>query len=239
MRIGGEVCGVVGSNLIFGMRAMGCCGSPPPRIGHRQSLHEADERRKSICSFPLPSLWRLSRRTQDDALRHLACRDKLHNAISSLRASATIMVVRFSSATRARNHCTSALSSGGVEVPAELDHAVTCSCIACLRKPLLSPAAATLVGRAGNPHVSSGRSLIPQVAPEHFVHQHICGFDAETPNLSSCKTLALEPCGACFSCIRRASSICLICSLMKRRCAISLVSANVFSGMVHFLRCAS
>src|SRR6516164_227455 len=51
----------------------------------------------------------------------------------------------------------------------------------------------------------------------------------------SCRTLAFDPCcGACFNCCRRSSSICLICSLMKRRCAISRVSsASVLGGMGH------
>jgi hypothetical protein len=52
---------------------------------------------------------------------------------------------------------------------------------------------------------------------------------------SNCRTLAFDGCcGSCCSCYRRASSICLICSSIKRRSAISrLSSASVLDGTGH------
>jgi len=66
-------------------------------------------------------------------------------------------------------------------------------------EPFLSPASAAFVGRARQTDVSGDRPLVPQVAPENFVHQHGGCLKAEAFDLlqlicCSCNTLAFRRC---------------------------------------------
>ena len=93
MRIGGEAPGRRAHSLKRRQEPWLRPGAPPPRIVIDGSSREADERRN--CLRLLPRLIRhdAGRRTTPSGTSPVVT--KRHSAMSSLRASATIMVLRF------------------------------------------------------------------------------------------------------------------------------------------------
>src|SRR5438552_18301726 len=95
-----------------------------------------------------------------------------HNAISSLRASATIIVLRMSLrplAVCARYHCARALSGWNLRnPPGQLDHAVPDPGIAGAGQPFLAPLLAAFVRGAGQPGVTRHRPAVAHRARAHL-----------------------------------------------------------------------
>src|SRR6187455_1071245 len=112
MRIGGAAPGRQAHSL-GRRRSHACLGSPPPRIV--MSSAETDCRRRaqsrSITGYRQSTAWIAGRSTTPFGSSPVVT--SFHKATSSLRASATIIVLRVApraSAVRARYHCASALS---------------------------------------------------------------------------------------------------------------------------------
>jgi len=101
---------------------------------------------------------------------------KRHRAISSLRARATIMVLR--SAPRTIPPRRWLLEHE--PTPRQLDHAAANPCIACPGQPFFPALAAAFVRSPCNATVARHRPLVPQVAREHFMDQHVGCFHTDT-----------------------------------------------------------
>ena len=104
------------------------------------------------------------------------------NAISSFRASATIIVVlraplRLSS--RPVPLRQPAVLLEPQEPPGELDQAAAHPGIASLGQPLFPPLRAALVGRAGQAGIARHRPAISQVAAQHLLDQHVGRLDSD------------------------------------------------------------
>src|SRR6266550_3498074 len=91
-------------------------------------------------------------------------RTSRHRAIRSLRAKATIMVLRVPRAfsVRARNHCAKALSFWNMRN----------------RHAILAALLPALVGRASEARITRYGASIAQVSRQHLVHQHVGRLDA-------------------------------------------------------------
>src|SRR6266540_6553713 len=80
-----------------GIAAIAEFGLPPPRIVIGYLAHQTQSAAEPCLSFLVLECCSLEccsrRRPQLDTVRHLTGRDRRHSAISSLRASATIIVV--------------------------------------------------------------------------------------------------------------------------------------------------
>ena len=90
-----------------------------------------------------------------------------HRAMSNLRASATIIVLRSLPALSVLvqippGQCTVFLEDQ--ETPSQLDHPAAYSCIARLSEPFLSPFVAALIWRAGKTSIARYSSSIPQLS---------------------------------------------------------------------------
>ena len=111
MRIGGEAPGG-GPNLQHGVKTIGRVGSPPPRIVIGSQPRQRGRASETVFSCSVAAkLQATGCRTTPPGASPVVT--KRHSAMSSLRASATIMVLRVpprASAVRARYHCASALS---------------------------------------------------------------------------------------------------------------------------------
>ena len=98
-----------GPILPFGMKAKGPVGIPPPRtvIGAR---HKCMDKAETVGVPSASCVHCAGRKTTPSGTT--PCRTSRHRAIRSLRAKATIMVLRVPRAfsVRARNHCAKALS---------------------------------------------------------------------------------------------------------------------------------
>ena len=109
MRIGGKAPGG-GPILSVGIGATSAIGFPPPRIIHRQFALNASARRIGKKMFSSVTFQPAGRKMTPSNVSPVVT--KRQSAISSLRARATIMVLRVPlrlSPVRARYHCASAL----------------------------------------------------------------------------------------------------------------------------------
>ena len=106
-----------------------------------------------------------------------------HRAMRSLRASATIMVLRVprrAFAVRTRYHCSQrAVLLEPEEAPSQLNHASPHPSIAGSGEPLLSALPAAFVGRAGDTCVTGNGSSIPHISRQDLVNEHVRGLDAD------------------------------------------------------------
>ena len=108
---------------------------------------------------------------------------KRHSAISSLRANATIMVLRVPPRASAVPSPVPDRQTAGLlepeETPGELDHAAAHARVARLGEPLLPPPGAALLRRARQAGVAGHRPSVAQVAREDLVRQHVRRLDAD------------------------------------------------------------
>src|SRR5258708_1527171 len=133
-----------------------------------------------------------------------------HSAISSLRASATnIVVLRapLGPSVRVRYHCASALSFWNIRKrPRQLDQPTSYPRIAGLGQALLSAFQTALVGRSREPGVARHRSSISKLPRQDLLHQHVRRLDADTDHpgeqphhrMRPCIGGPLEPLGTCL-----------------------------------------
>src|SRR5215467_6743054 len=105
-----------------------------------------------------------------------------HSAIRSLRASATIMVLRVTpraSAVRARYLGQQAVRLVHQESPGELQHPTAHAGVAGFGKTALTSLLAALVRSSRQTGVSRHCFAVPQVARENLLYQHIGRLDAD------------------------------------------------------------
>src|SRR5215467_11378975 len=101
--------------------------------------------------------------------------------MSSLRASATIMVFRVgprASAVRAEPLRQGAVLLKADKAPGEFNHAAAHPRVAGSCQTFLPPPGPAFVRRPGKTGIASHGSSVSQIAPQDFVHEHICGLDA-------------------------------------------------------------
>ena len=106
------------------------------------------------------------------------------SAMSSLRARATIILVLRAPLTpsvRLRNHCARrAVLLEQQEAPSELDQAAAHPGVARFGETFLASLGPAFIRRTGEPGVACDGPAVTQIAREHFLHQHIRRFDADS-----------------------------------------------------------
>ena len=160
-----------GPILHSGLEAMGL----RPSDRHRQTLQGRQ------VGVPFSPSVLMTRKTTPCGTSPVVTRR--HRAMSSLRASATIIVLRVLRASVGGSRL-KPLGQGAVllepeKTPSELDHAAPDAGIAGARKSLLASTSAALVRRAGEAGVAGDGLAITQVAREDLVDQHVRGLDAD------------------------------------------------------------
>jgi len=188
-----------GPILPLGMTAMSHLGTPPPRNRHRRPRHKRTDWAEN-CRVAFSDL-RSLRRAQNDAVRHHAPpATSRHRAIRSLRAKATIMVLRVprgGSRWRARKPLRQgALLLEHEKSPRQLDHASPNSSVAGTGQPLFSRRFVPL---------SSGEPVRPRItrygpvgsrmfSRQHLLHQHVGRLDANPDHPAPAgRTMACGP----------------------------------------------
>ena len=150
-----------GPILHSGLEAMGYHRVTTTSDRHRQPLAWAAQ----AVIRPLSRSWH---RAQDDALRHLAGRNKTPEGDEKLTRQRHDHRLARAAASIGRT-CMEPLGQGAgllesQEAPCQLDHAVAHPRVAGSGKALLPPTLATLVGRAGEARLARHRPAIAQVA---------------------------------------------------------------------------
>ena len=164
----------------------GAAGPPPPRI----VIGSLAQGCQSGCPvIPLPPRCCSGRRTQDDALRHLARRNEMPERDEQLARQRHDHRLARAAASVGRSR-REPLGQGAVllkpeKTPSQLDHATPNARIAGTRKTSLAPAAAALVRRAGKASIAGDRPAIAQVPREELVDQHVGRLDADTAEARS------------------------------------------------------
>jgi hypothetical protein len=158
-------------------------------------------------------------------------------AMSSLRASATIIVLRVlprPSTVRIESLGQSAVLLEPEKTPSQLDHTAPDASVAGTRKTPLAPASAALVRRAGKASVAGDGLAIAQATREDLVDPHVGRLDANAEDSRNEANIAwgpFSPAGAAANLRNRSCSIARIRSRTTRnRAKWRRSSARVFSS---------
>src|ERR1700720_190337 len=187
MRIGGEAPGG-GPILSVGISAMFVLRFPPPRILN-SAVREKPARAPNGAEWSPRSgkpFQPAGRKTTPSSVSPVVT--KRQSAMSSLRASATIIVLRVParlSTVRAwypPGQC--ALLLKPQKAPGELDHATADPGVAGSGESLFSPLRATLVRRACQASVARHCFSVTHWPREHLIDQHVCRFNADADDPS-------------------------------------------------------
>src|SRR6202022_2135066 len=180
----------------FSPSASGPCQLPVPPTSDRQSAVRAErQRERRIGKMLVPEVFQpAGRRMTPSTVSPVVT--KRQSAMSSLRANATIIVLRVPgrlSAVRARYHCASALVLKPQKAPGELDHAAADPGIAGSGEALFPPPRTALVRRARQTGVARHRFAVTHWAREHLMDEHISRFNADADDPSHLPDHGVRP----------------------------------------------
>src|SRR5580700_4426121 len=186
---------------LSGIAAIAGCGLPPPRIVIGYPAHQAQSGAEPCLSFLVleSAAHSAGRSLTPSGTSPVVTRR--HSAISSLRASATIIVVLRAplgpSVPRAIPLRQRTIFLEHQEAPRQLDQPTSYPRIAGLGQALLSAFRTALVGRSREPGVARHRSSISKLPRQDLLYQHVRRLDADTDHPGERPHHRMRPCIWC------------------------------------------